>query len=307
MRNTNITIIVIALCLGIAGYVAWNMTKNGLIEPNPKPVSATAAGATKNVHVAPAIGIAPISVDNSSAGGLLDAFSKRKPEEVAQVNRKPLTREESNKRAKDNVDGRIRERRKELDSPDVIYAELYAKLKLPPAKLSLLKDLLVEYQFAGLIVNLGLRDSEEYIKTGMPPKEESEKRTVALREEIKTNLKNLLGDDACSYTMHYYDTLYQREEVNSINSYFKGKAELLTQEQTDVLIEILYNRVTVYDQSDIKGNDFYSKAKFTKQYTVENASGILTPSQISALNSFYNKKVQWTIDNTSSGAGKKLE
>ena len=158
MKNTTITIIIVTLLLCIAGFGVWTMTNGKPLESNTKPANPTA----ENANVMAVTSNTLANAGNPSASEMLAEFSKRKPGEVAQVIRKPPTREELKKRKQEWIARDMKNRRNELNSKNVIYSALYDRLKLPNQKLNILKDLLVELEFADSIVSV------DYLVSGSP-------------------------------------------------------------------------------------------------------------------------------------------
>jgi len=281
MKNTTITIIIITLLLCIAGFGVWTAMKSDRLGYNTKPANPAA----KDAKVMAVTSNTLASAGSPSASEMLDEFSKRKPGEVAQVKRKPPTREELKKRKQEWIARDMKNRRNELNSKNVIYSALYDRLNLPNQKLNILKDLLVELEFAGSTVGLKYFDLNWKLT-----KDDRNKDIKDYKDGIASNIKDLLNDnDEFAYTMRYIETLNQRAEANAVNDYFKNKAEPLTTVQMDALIDILYNRAGIGAAAGLVPHDFYGKSVLNGQYTVEKATGILTPAQLTALRGYYDK------------------
>jgi hypothetical protein len=271
MKTKYIPILLISVLFGMAIYAFMSARKtnpDGLGAPSAAMAARTASAIVDDVPVA----VAATPADAAARPG-----------------RRVLSLEERKKMNRSNFKNQIAERRRGLDKN---YGDLFKRLNLPEQKLAILKDLLVDHELSGRMAGVSLMDSEEYAKTGRTSNEEVSRQAEQYRNEAKANMRELLGDNDYSYTLRYLDTLGERIQVNEFKSSIKGTTETLTQEQTEALVDILYDSRKPLRAQNYDEHDRVSIVRFRGQYAVENATAFLTQFQLAALRSFYEEKVE---------------
>jgi len=191
------------------------------------------------------------------------------------------------------IDGGMSINRMNLDRS---YAPLFVQLKLSPDEIDLLKDLLVELNYAKK--NADLQAASESGSDGSAKEDIKDLEKKSLNE-ITENIASLLGDQRFEIFAYYEETLPQRDMVDKIALQFSYDADPLSAEQKELLIDMFHEQALkqANDAKAATGTKTVSGSKAAKQASeqfkvgiLEQAAPYLTDSQIESLKKNWNPK-----------------
>jgi len=180
---------------------------------------------------------------------------------------------------------------------DKDYAELFKRLGLSGKEISILKDLIVEFEFAGKNAWLDPRFS----MTQPPTPEEARNVADEYKQTINNDIKNLLGEDKYQEFNHYIETLDGRQLSNPIVARFDYEAEPITNEARESLIDILHESNDAFKTSGLSRVDDIAWTTFMKSETLKKAQQILTPSQLKSVENYYDEQIKTLNDLKNAG------
>jgi len=172
---------------------------------------------------------------------------------------------------------------------------LLSGLKLPPEKLKLAKQLLVEYESLPENTLLQMRRDGRTDLTRAMVQDQYEIN----RQELLNNFKTLLTDDQFTFLEYYLKTEpYRGDGGRLAGNMEKDTAVKLTPENREAFIGMLADgtealRIATHGYTTV--NDL-EKNKYMRQYFIENGGTILTSAQLNWVIKYYDKEISSYVD-----------
>jgi hypothetical protein len=179
----------------------------------------------------------------------------------------------------------MNERRKKLDKD---YADLFVKLSLSDKNREILKDLLVEWEFAASNAWLDPRFSSE----NRPSYDEVRSVIDENKDTVNKDMRSLLGDDNYFTLAYYIETLGERRASEAITARFNYEAEPIKGNVRDAFIDVLYNANKAFANSEIPSADRLARLNFLKEKILEGSKTILSPAQLISVQNYYKDAIQ---------------
>ena len=190
-----------------------------------------------------------------------------------------------------------RDMKNRKDKLDGDYAELFSRLGLSEKELDVLRDLIVELEFAGHNAWL----DPKYPPSSNPDYREVEKVAEGYKQNINTDIKNLFGEDKYKVISHYMETLDGRRTCNAITVRFAYEAEPLSTGARESLVDILHETNQAYLASGLPLIDRIAADTFMRDKTLERAQSVLTPSQLKSIENYYNEQINVLTERKKAG------
>ncbi len=158
------------------------------------------------------------------------------------------------------------------------YADLFARLNLPPEKLAQLQDLLVEKQNVARDVFSAAREQ------GMGRDNRDEIRALidATQEEIDAEIRSTIGDQAFNALTQYEQTSAQRGMIEQLESRLSYSGTPLNQAQAETLVAIL-SETSATTAGDNGPGFFPGGGSIITDAAIARAQGVLSADQLAAL------------------------
>lgn len=171
------------------------------------------------------------------------------------------------------------QQRARLDGP---YAELFAKLNLPPDALNQLQNLLIEKQNAARDVFMAAREE------GLGGRENREQLREVLQltqDEIDAQIRETIGEQNYAALKNYEETGPQRALVDQLESRLSYSATPLNSAQAEALTAILAETTTATGsgRSSPRGFGGGGNSVDITDEAVTRAQGVLSADQIESL------------------------
>ena len=236
-------------------------------EPTPEPVAepfASPADATPGPIAAPAVESRPGPTFQRAPGSYAAMMDTPEMQQLIAL------------RARGQLDGR--------------YADLFAKLRLSPAQLQRLQQLLVDKQNTTRDVMAAMRSQ------GLSTRRDNAEQTRSLIQdanaEIDTQIRTELGEAVFAQYQEYERTQPQRTLVNRVSQRLSYSGEPLNEQQAARLVSLFVETAPAPVQTPrgpLPGPGFAGTATLTEE-ALARAGTVLTPGQLAALQQLHQEQ-----------------